>query len=387
MTRRLIIIAIAVAALIAVIFYVDFTTFWNAITGLDRWTLLLLFGLLSLGALIKSLRWAFYLRAAGLNISWKDGMTTYLGGMSAGALPGGAWLPPRLAQEHGTIHMREAAAALFVSFVADMISLSVLAWLAMFALRQEGPRFLLPTAGLVFATILIAMGRSERLWKAVDLFLARWRLTRSWLPKEADIHARVRALMRPTVIARAVGFCMATTVVSTVILFVLVNELTFRGISLLEALYVLAASENAAIVIPVPGGIGVSDSSAAGMMNSLAIGWVRATFVVLTLRSIDILFKSVVGTIFLVAFYHRMLASALKLRRRARTANVRARRAWRFGRRVTTSGARQTGILWLFRRAAGQSIASGPAVSGSQPGVNRAEAPPSLPASRTKDSG
>jgi hypothetical protein len=290
-------------------------------------------------------------------------MTSYLAGMSAGALPGAAWLPPRLAQEHGNIRMREAAAGLFVGFVADMIAISLLAWASMFAMRLEGPRFLLPTAGFVFAGVLIAMGRSERLWYWVDRFLARWRLTRRLLPKEADIHQRVRALMRPSVIARGVGFCIATTTLSTLVLIVLANALTFRGVSPLEALYVLSASENAAIVIPIPGGIGISDSSMAGLLNSMSIGWVRATFVVLTVRSVDLLFKTVVGTFFLITCYHRLLASVLRLRRRARTAQRHARRAWFHGHRATRWGIRQSRIGGLVHH-----VRSKP-----QPGVSRRE--------------
>jgi uncharacterized membrane protein YbhN (UPF0104 family) len=336
--RRLILIIIAVAALAAVVFYVDFTTFYEAIRGLDRQTLLLLSVLLGISAAVKAVRWAFYLRAARLDISWGDGMKSYLGGMSAGALPGGSWLPPRLAQEHGTVHMREAAAALFVGFVADMIALSLLAWASMFALRQEGPRFLLPTAGVVLATILIGMGRSERLWYFIYRLLARFRVTRGLLPKEADIHGRVRALMRPAVVARGVGFCIVTTLLSGSVIYLLANGLTFRGVSPLEALYVQSASENAAIVMPVPGGIGVSDSSAAGMLNSLSIGWVRATFIVLTIRSVDILFKTTVGAFFLVLFYHRLLWSVVALQRRSRVARYHMRRAWRRGNQVAGWG-------------------------------------------------
>ena len=96
--RRIILIVIATAVLAAAIFYVDFSTLWSALAGLSITTLILLGILMFAGAILKSIRWAFYLRAAKLNISWRDGMTTYLAGMAAGAIPGGSWLPARLAQ-------------------------------------------------------------------------------------------------------------------------------------------------------------------------------------------------------------------------------------------------------------------------------------------------
>ena len=334
--RRIILVVIATAVLAAAIFYVDFSTLWSALAGLTTTTVVLLVILLFTGALVKSLRWAFYLRAARLEISWRDGMTTYLAGMAAGAIPGGSWLPARLAQEHGNVRMRQAAAGLFVGFVADMIALAVLAASTILLMQQPRPRLLIPGAALVVATLLIAMGRSERLWYFVDRLLARSRFTRGLLPKEADIHEKVSAVMQAPVIARGVGFSLAATTVSVAILYLLVNGLTFTGIGVLQSVYVHSFSESAATVIPSPGGIGVIDSSMAGLLNSLSIGWVRATFVVLTIRSVDLLFKTAFGSVMLLIFYHRLLREVLQFKRRARKVGRHAWRAWRFSWRFAT---------------------------------------------------
>ena len=187
--RRIILILIAIAALTAAIFYVDFSTLWEALAGLSTTTIVLVVLLLFTGAIVKSIRWAYYLRAARLNISWRDGMKTYLAGMATGAIPGGSWLPARLAQEHGGIRMRQAAAGIFVSFVADMIALALLAGAAIARLDEPANRYFIPGFALIIAAFVITMGRSERAWKAVDNLLARTRFTRSLLPMEADILA------------------------------------------------------------------------------------------------------------------------------------------------------------------------------------------------------
>jgi uncharacterized membrane protein YbhN (UPF0104 family) len=288
------------------------------------------------GAILKSVRWAFYLRAAKLNISWRDGMTTYLAGMAAGAIPGGSWLPARLAQEHGDIRMRQAASGIFVGFVADMLALAVLAASAIVLIGEPRPRLFIPGAAIALATLLVAMGRSERLWYFVDRLLAKSRFTRGLLPKEADIHQKVSAVMQAPVIARGVAFSLATTGLAIGMLYLLVNGLTFTGISALQAVYVHSFSESAATVIPSPGGIGVIDSSMAGLLNSLSIGWVRATFVVLTIRSIDLLFKTVFGSLMLVIFYNRLLREVLQVQRRAKRVGRGAWRAWRFSWRFAT---------------------------------------------------
>jgi len=334
--RRTILIVIAVAVTAAAVFYVDFSTLWSALAGLSTLTLILLALCLLGSAIVKALRWAYYLRAADLDITWREGMTTYLAGMAAGAIPGGSWLPARLAQEHGNIRMRQAAAGLFVGFVGDMLALALLATATIFINGEPRPRLLIPFAAIALGSLLIAMGRSERLWYFVDRLLARSRFTSKLLPKEADIHQKVSAVMQAPVIARGIAFSLVTTSIAVAMLYLLVNGLTFTGISVLQAYYVHSFSESAATVIPSPGGIGVIDSSIAGLLNSLSIGWVRATFIVLTIRSIDLLFKTVFGTLMLVIFYNRLLREVLQVRRRAKRVGRGAWQAWRFSWRFAT---------------------------------------------------
>ncbi|HMM42241.1 MAG TPA: lysylphosphatidylglycerol synthase transmembrane domain-containing protein [Thermomicrobiales bacterium] len=370
--RRLVFFIIVIAAVIAIARFVDFGTFWSAITGVSAETVIIVIVLMTISAIVKGLRWAFYLRAAKLDISWRDGMTSYLAGMSAGALPGGSWLPARLAQEHGNVRMREAAAGLFVGFVADTIGISLLAYVGMLLVHQPGGRFALPIFGLVIAAILIAMGRSERVWQFIARLLSRSRLTRGWIPKEEDIQQRVSALMRASVIARGVGFCVTTTLLAVAMFYVLANALTFTGISLRDALFVHAVSESAAMVIPIPGGYGVSDSSMAGLMGSLGIGFVRATFVILAIRSFDLLFKTLVGSVILVIFYRRLLASVLKVRRRASV-------AWRYGRRLTWQGLRLTGFGYLLRLRRRRRALLNPAPEAAKVHLRQRHAPPAGP--------
>src|SRR5690606_26941910 len=111
------------------------------------------------------------------------------------------------------------------------------AWISLLATRQPGPTFVLPAIGLAMAGVLIAMGRSQRVWYFVDRLLARSRLTRGWLPKESNIQARVSALMRSSVIARGVLLSITTTVISVLVLVIVVRGLTFSGITWRNAFY------------------------------------------------------------------------------------------------------------------------------------------------------
>lgn len=318
--RRLILVVIAIAAVAALARFADLSILTTAFTDMSSGSLLLLMSFLLLGAIVKSVRFAFYLRAAKLDIRWRDGMSSYLAALSVAALPGGGWLSARLAQEHGHVRMRQAATAMYVSFVGDAIAVSVLAYGILLYAREPAIRFIVPGAGVVFAIFLVTMGRSQRVWDMVSRLLAKKRFTQRLLPQEEDVHARILAVMQLRVIVGGVLFSMTTTLVSALTLWVLVGGLTFRGISYFEGVTIMAMSEATAIVIPVPSGIGVSDTSMAAQLNVLAIGFLRATYVALAYRSMDLLFKTVFGTTVLVLLYNRLLMQILHVRRRARKA-------------------------------------------------------------------
>lgn len=346
--RRFVLVVIAIAAIVALIRYANLDILTSAFTDMPASSLLMLVLFFVLGAIVKAARFAFYLRAAHLDIRWRDGMTSYLAALSVAALPGGGWLSPRLAQEHGHVRMRQAASAMFVSFVADAIAISFLAYGILLVAREPAMRFIIPGFGVVIAIFLVIMGRSERVWNVVSRLLARWRLTRRFLPQGADVHQRILAVMRSRVILGGVAFSLVATVMSALMLWTLVNGLTFQGISIFNGLTVMATSQAAGVVIPVPAGLGITDTSMAAQLNSLAIGFLRATYVALAYRSVDLLFKTALGSVSLVLFYNRLLMEILHVRRRAHRAYRVAVRAGRLSFSVPMGVAR---LLWRLHAA------------------------------------
>lgn len=324
MITRIALILVAFATVSGLVFLADIGLLVQVLTALPAISLAMLVAIFLAGALLKGLRWAFYLRFAHLNIRWRDGMTSYLAAMTTSSLPGGSWLAPRLAQEHGHVRMRQAAPALFVSFIVDALTLPLMI-LALFIITdQPGYSFAIPIGGLLIGLALFAMGRSARVWNLAASILDRTRITRRWLPKERDIQIRVRALMRPQVLLGGIAFSLIATVFSAAFLMVLVVALTFRGISPGEALWVHSLSEAARIALPVPGGIGVTDSSITGLLTQYDIGLRRATFLALILRSSEAGFRVLFGSLVLFIRYEGFLLNALDLRRRTRGAYRRA---------------------------------------------------------------
>ena len=332
MIRRLFTIALAIAAVAALLRYADIPTAVSALVSMPRTSLLAVLGLLFARALAQAARWSYYLRSAELPIRRRDAMTSFLAGMSLGWLPGGGLFAARLAQEHGHVRMRQAAPALLVKVVADLFVLATLAFGFGLAVREPRDRLLIPIAGLAFASLLVTMSRSQRLWDSIDRLLGRFRLTRNWLSQEADIHARVKALMRARVLATGILFSLLTTALSIMLLTLLVDGLTFRGITPLEAATIHATAETVGKLAPIGVGFTLGDSSLAQMLNGLGIGWIRVLYLMLTLRSLNLLFRTGFGAMTLVACYRPLLFAALDLPRRQRTTRRWAGYAWRRGR-------------------------------------------------------
>jgi uncharacterized membrane protein YbhN (UPF0104 family) len=316
--KRLITLVLAIAIIIGIAWLVDFGQLYAVLSAMPKSVLLLLVTIFVAGSILKALRWAYYLRAAQLDIRWRDGLTSYLAGMTAAPIPGGSWLAVRLVKEHNDeASVRRAAAALFVSFVGDAVAVSAVALTVFAVTGQRAGFYLIPAASLSFAVLLITMGRSEATWRQVGRVFSRFRLTRRWLPQEEDIHQRVAVLMRPRVLAGGVAFSLATTLTSALFLMVLINALTFRGANYLESLFVLAGAEATGTLIPSPSGIGVTDSSIAGLLTTLAIGLRRATYVALTVRSLDLTMKILLGAYVLLVRYHQLLIGEIRWKRRS----------------------------------------------------------------------
>jgi putative heme transporter len=335
--RRLFAIALVLAVAAALLRYADIATAASAVVHMPRASLLAILALLLAIALARAARWSYYLRSAELRIRRRDAMTSSLGGMSLSWFPGGGLLAARLAQEHGDVRMRQATPALFVRIVADLFVIATLALGFGLSSRHSQDRLLIPICGLVFAGVLVAMGRSSRFWAFIDRLLLRFRLTRSWLSQEVDIQVRVQALMRVRVLATGVLFSLLTTTLSIALLVVLVNGLTVRGITPVEATTVHATAETVSELAPIGIGFTVGDSSLAQMLNGLGIGWTRVIYLLLTLRSLNLLFKTGIGVVTLLFCYRPLLFGALDLPRRRRTTRRWVGHAWRLGRRNSGS--------------------------------------------------
>jgi putative heme transporter len=311
--RRFIIIAIIVASALFFYFVADLESMSSAILSMSAEAVFILLLLLLINEIVKGLRWGFFLRSSHLDIRVVDALTSYLAAQAATAMPGGSMLGARLAQEHGNVKMRQAVASLVGQSFGDAFGLSVMAAFAIILTTQRNVQLAIPAVTVTLALVAIKVIRSPTLSARITRFVGQYRLTARFAAQEEDFRHHTIVLMRPKVLAGGALFSVAATILSTGILMVITNSLTERGVSTGEALYAHSFSTVARVLIPVPGGYGVSDGSLAGLLNYLGIGLARATFVALAYRTVIMLFRTVFGLLVLVARYPHLLVGQLRV--------------------------------------------------------------------------
>jgi putative heme transporter len=311
--KRFIIIALIIA--IAVFFYAvaDLESMSSAILSMSAEAVFVLLLLLLANEIVKGLRWAFFLRSSGLDISTFDALTSYLAAQAGTALPGGSLLGARLAQEHGNVKMRQATASLVGQSFADAFALSVLATVAIVATSQRNIQLFIPLLTAVGAIVVVQVLRNRALGDRVLAFLGRFRLTRRVVTRGDDFRDYIVVLMNFRTLAGGSIYSLGATILSTAILLVLAVSLTERGLHPFEALYAHSFSTVARVLVPVPGGYGVSDGSLTGLLNYLGIGLARATFVALAYRTVIMVFRTIFGALVLVARYPHLLVGQLRV--------------------------------------------------------------------------
>ncbi len=313
MLKRLIIIAAAIGSVVFFILFTDLESLSSAVFSMPASSLLLLVVLLLGNELLKAVRWSYLLRASKLRIRRIDAITSYLASQAASSLPGGSVMSARLAEEHGQIRMYQAVSSLVAQVIADFFSPALLAIVAILITGQPPLQIIMPIFTIMLGFGCIAIVRSSRLAVVITKFLLRWRLTRRFVPEEADFWEHSALLMKPRVMFNTINIGIVSTIISAITIWIITDALTDRGISFNEALYAHSFSVVARHVIPVPSGIGISDASMAGVLNYIGIGLARATFIALAYRTIGVIFRTFLGLLVLVARYPYLIVSSLRV--------------------------------------------------------------------------
>lgn len=271
------------------------------LTLFPRWVLLLMFGLILMSEIVKIARWRFFVRSAGLALSWPDAATTLLAGQTASVLYGGDLLRIRLATEHGILP-RTGLTISFAMWATDIMTLPLLG-LAGFG-KHLVSRWVL-FLPLIIPVILLLIVRSHRFARLVSRTLGRFRLTRRYALNEAEIEHVTRLLTRRSVVLGGVAYAAVMRLLFAAILLCMVNvindhHLRYETVLSAHAFSTLAGS------LPFLSGL-LSVGSFVELLNARGVPRVLGLLISLTNRVLSVSVNLGIGFLVLLLRYPKVL--------------------------------------------------------------------------------
>jgi uncharacterized membrane protein YbhN (UPF0104 family) len=271
------------------------------LTLFPRWVLLLILGLILTSEIVKIARWRFFVRSAGLALSWRDAATTLLAGQTASVLHGGDLLRIRLATEHGILP-RTGVTISFAMWATDIMTLPLLA-LTGFG-KHLVSRWLL-FLPLIIPVLLLLVVRSRRFARFVSRTLGRFRLTRRYALSEEEIEHVTRLLTRRSVLVGGVAYALVMRLLFAAILLCMVNVINDRPLRYETVLSAHALSTLAGSFSFLPGFISVG--SLVELLNARGVPRVLGLLISLTNHLLSVGINLSIGLIVLLLRYPAVL--------------------------------------------------------------------------------
>jgi len=291
---------LVIAALVSVLLYAVLAALADApatvaAIGLFPPALVVLMLALALvGFFLRALRWGWLMRRSGHHVRTSDAVYVHLSGQAMGVTPGrvGEVVKPWLCREVVGMPMSTGLALLFTERVADLIGVIVLS-LAGLTVLGAGGLWLVAGLGIVVAaTALVA---SPRFHRVVLGFLGRYRLTeRLAAPFGSAFSVMADSLSWRTLAAAAPVSVLAWGVEG--VGFVLaVRALGFTDLGPAALVSVYAASTIIGAFTFLPGGIGLTEASLAGILVAAGMEAPSAAAVTIVVRSATLWWGVTVG--------------------------------------------------------------------------------------------
>lgn len=236
-----------------------------ALQGFPPLALLTMLTLALLGYLARGLRWGQLMRVVGHPISTRDALYLQLSGQSMALTPGrvGEAFKPWLARDIGGMSMTRGVALVFAERVADLIGVCILSVGGLSAI--DGNRWTLVTA--LLAILIGTMIASSRWFHSLALrIVKRQTWAREHYCSAETVSETIRLAMSWRTLAWSVPVSLLAWGLEGLGFALCLSVLGFDGVSLLTAVSIYAVSTLAGALTFLPGGIGLTEASMAGIL-------------------------------------------------------------------------------------------------------------------------
>lgn len=251
----------------------------GAISGVDFRTLIAVFGLVTVGYLVRFAKWAYYLRELDVRVSLRSSALAFFCGLMLVVTPGKVgevWKAWFLRDLEG-VAVSRVTAVVGAERVTDLLALTGLASLGVL-LYDRSATLLAVVVGVFFGGLLLVQ------WRSASLALIERSRAVPVIGAYADeiesFYEGSYVLFRPRPLAVATAISLLAWGLEGVALWLVLEELGAAA-SVVEGLFVFGLGSVVGALSLLPGGLAATEASMVGAL--LALGYTRPVAAAATL--------------------------------------------------------------------------------------------------------
>ncbi len=224
--------------------------------------------LASLNYVIRFWRWTYYLKLLDISLKWSDSLLVFLAGFAMSITPGklGEVLKALLLKDSHSIPVARTAPIVLAERITDLAGLLLLAALGLLTIPGAA---IAAVAALGMVVLLLSIV----VWRKLGIFLidlvARLRPLRPFRSKLHAAYDSLSILSRPMAVVVGASSSLVAWGFQCVSLNVFAAGFPETELSIPDGLVAYAAPVLAGTLALVPGGLGITEASMAGVLQSL----------------------------------------------------------------------------------------------------------------------
>jgi glycosyltransferase 2 family protein len=290
-------LVLALAVLLAFGVYVRPRELADALRGFDLVWLVPILGLAFLNYVVRFFRWQYYLRVVGLRVETRRSLGIFFSGLAMSVTPGkiGELFKCLMLKREIDAPYARSVPVVINERLTDLVAIVVLAGLGVARYPTGRVVFAAGVAAMVVAIVVLAF--SPHLAERLGPWLAH-RFAREGMADSATEMGRVFVrLLRPGPLALGTLLGVGAWFAECVAFRLVFVGLGYTDISLFEATFIYALATLAGAVSFLPGGLGVTEATMAGLLALFEIPKQTAAAATLIIRACTLWFAVALGVV------------------------------------------------------------------------------------------
>ena len=298
------VLLVGVAAYVILVSYADVSETAKHLNRVPGSRIALAFGMSLASLLLRAVRWRYFTGTIGVRLTLWDSLLTFLAGVALSITPGkvGELVKCMLLKEAWDVPMARSAPLVLAERITDLVAVLLLGGIGVFAIPRAG----FVAAGTVAVAVVVLVVFVSR--PAAD-FAIRTASRLSFVARNREkveaMFASLGEVSRPSAVVVAMVLSLAAWSLQGFVIWVIAGAFESADVSLLESLVASSAPLLAGALALIPGGLGATEASMAGILvftGGPGLGKSAAVVVMLLARVVCFWFAIALGFAGLVTF-------------------------------------------------------------------------------------